>query len=1183
MVAGKLVRGSALLLVLCMLVAPFGFSPTAAPPVAAEQPALADAVTLPPVRESEPNDEINSSALPPDQSDRIGPPPNNSPSSWRQRVTGAITSTRDLDWFRFQLAEPASTVVITLTDLPEDYDLVLVSSEETTNEGDAGLENILDIGGRARNTGGRARNTGGRARNTGGRARNTGGALTVIGGRARNTGGDIAAYSSQAFTETEVIDTILWLPGTYYLVVAGHNGVFSRQPYTLQVEIDGSELATAPEPGSFALDPRLVPPDPTKRTLFVLDTVRMESVYPDAIEDITSIYSRTFALAQRPGVNGAVFDLAGISNRTVLDQAYDTWDAEPSNPFYANYIAETIDNLITAATINNTRSTSIGQEPIDPPYPNIEYIVLVGGDSVLPFYRVPDFATVANESEYLSYLNDFIEPQTGVIDPESALGGALRYRTILTDDIYGDDEPYQLPYHPLYVPDRAVGRLVESPAEILAYLEQYVPENSLIGGAPLTIDATEGRAVVTGYDFLIDQAEAVAITLGAMGFTPPTLLRTLINDDWNTSDLQDAWFDNGFDAFSATGTYTTQSAFQIQSINGHFDHWEAIPADETQTPFLSALSILEPQPLDGRSPLYFENRLCYSVGCHSGLNVEPRALAPDPADPFFYKADFPQAFMAQGGNWIGNTGYGYGDADLVGYSERLSLFFTRELGRNITAPDEEDSDDDGDVEEQIYVGQSIGTALVEAKQDYISNATYLDVHDIKSLMVMTLYGLPFIRVQVPEPLPLSADEVLPEPPPATIDVPESGIIERLITFRPQIDTDGVIERTGNNYPILLDLEIDDRFVAAQTGLAAAVQASEGRIIDAVQEGFPEMPEFSYDLSVSSSLSETSNLIVRDVVFVEGTYDVQDYTPQVSQIITQDIEFLREEVTFAPATSGSTAWYPEHFYDFTRTVVQTGTERINLSQLVVTPAQYKPTSEDAGRLRIYSDMTFKVIYVDPNATQAEQTLGDDTAPIIDIVRAISDAPSVPPTHQVAVKARDDTSATTDLLVEGVYLENGTIWKPLSFSPGSTSDLWIAEVPTELDATSYIINVSDEAGNTASFNGKGRLNVPAVAAIDDATIKGPEEVTVGSTGVYTVSLTTAGQGVVEPVRYTWEPEPDAGQGTDVVTYTFDISGTQQIGVEVENRAGSLRSTRSISVTVETEPEPTERRLYLPRVTR
>jgi hypothetical protein len=301
---------------------------------------------------------------------------------------------------------------------------------------------------------------------------------------------------------------------------------------------------------------------------------------------------------------------------------------------------------------------------------------------------------------------------------------------------------------------------------------------------------------------------------------------------------------------------------------------------------------------------------------------------------------------------------------------------------------------------------------------------------------------------------------------------------------------------------------------------------------------------------------------------------------VSQIITQDIDFLREETTFGPSPDGESAWYPDQFYDVTRTAVQTGTEITNRSQLVITPAQYKPTSEGAGRLRIYSEVTFKVIYIDPNAAQAEQTLSDDTPPIIDTVRAISNAPIGSPAHRVAVLARDDTSATADLRVEGVYLQDGTIWQPLSFSLSSTPDLWIAEVPTELGATNYIITVSDEAGNAASYTGKGRLAVPTIAIITEATIAGPENVIVGSTGVFTVSLSSATPGDIEPVQYTWQPEPDEGQGTEVVTYTFDTLGTQQISVEAENRAGSLTRTRSVTVTTESEPAD---RLYLPLIIR
>ena len=82
---------------------------------------------------------------------------------------------------------------------------------------------------------------------------------------------------------------------------------------------------------------------------------------------------------------------------------------------------------------------------------------------------------------------------------------------------------------------------------------------------------------------------------------------------------------------------------------------------------------------------YFRNgnsaSLLYSVGCHSGLNVLTDAI--NGGAPALYSADFPQAVLKQGGNWIGNTGYGYGDSDLIGYSERLALLFTKQLGRDV--------------------------------------------------------------------------------------------------------------------------------------------------------------------------------------------------------------------------------------------------------------------------------------------------------------------------------------------------------------------------------------------------------------------------------------------------------------------------------------------------------------------
>jgi hypothetical protein len=92
----------------------------------------------------------------------------------------------------------------------------------------------------------------------------------------------------------------------------------------------------------------------------------------------------------------------------------------------------------------------------------------------------------------------------------------------------------------------------------------------------------------------------------------------------------------------------------------------------TQTSFLR-----DSNPDYGDSPT-----LTYSIGCHSGLSVVDNDITPGAAASK-YSADFPSAFVKQNGNWIGNTGFGYGDSDLVGYSEQLALLFTKAIGRKV--------------------------------------------------------------------------------------------------------------------------------------------------------------------------------------------------------------------------------------------------------------------------------------------------------------------------------------------------------------------------------------------------------------------------------------------------------------------------------------------------------------------
>jgi hypothetical protein len=66
------------------------------------------------------------------------------------------------------------------------------------------------------------------------------------------------------------------------------------------------------------------------------------------------------------------------------------------------------------------------------------------------------------------------------------------------------------------------------------------------------------------------------------------------------------------------------------------------------------------------------------MGCHGGLSVSDIELGVS-AD----SADWSQAFSGAA-QWIANTGFGYGDTELVSYSERLMALFAKELAVGAT-------------------------------------------------------------------------------------------------------------------------------------------------------------------------------------------------------------------------------------------------------------------------------------------------------------------------------------------------------------------------------------------------------------------------------------------------------------------------------------------------------------------
>ena len=127
---------------------------------------------------------------------------------------------------------------------------------------------------------------------------------------------------------------------------------------------------------------------------------------------------------------------------------------------------------------------------------SIKYVVIVGTDEILPFFRVPDELYLANEWEYAERAH--LE--------RGALHAALEQGYVLTDDFYVSMNPRPWKGRELYLPDYAIGRLVESPDEVIGMLAKYgLPPD----GHMLEVDS----ALVTGVKFMNDTAEDIVQAL----------------------------------------------------------------------------------------------------------------------------------------------------------------------------------------------------------------------------------------------------------------------------------------------------------------------------------------------------------------------------------------------------------------------------------------------------------------------------------------------------------------------------------------------------------------------------------------------------------------------------------------------------------------------------------------------
>lgn len=476
--------------------------------------------------------------------------------------------------------------------------------------------------------------------------------------------------------------------GEFYIRVRGQNGVFSNKyPYQLTVTINGNlssnvtEFDTTPTTTAATVASRITGA-PT--SLIVWDRSRIAGT--TAEKDALAASLASFGSL----VNGVLVDVNTDAQIAKLNAQA---DANPYSPITKNLVGDAIRSLIQLY-----RQAA----------PSIADVTLVGGDDVIPFFRSDDQALLANEANYFPPVLDGTHSQS-----------ALRYSQVLSQDRYGSTQQVVLATGPYDLPGIPVGRVVETAAEVKAYVDKYA---TLFNGTSASgIVPTPKSAFVSGYDFLADSADAVkgefTAGLGA-GATIDSLISPITQApalSWTADQWRAAFF---------------ASRHDLAYLAGHFSTSRALAADYTTR--IQAQEIAS-------SSLNLAYALILSAGCHSGYNTVDKD-----ATILTGKPDWAQAFSRKQAIWISGTGYQYGDTDFVEYTERLIVEVTRAL-RTGTGP------------------VSVGRALVDAKRRYLADTpTMRGIHE-KTLLELSLYGLPMVKFDLPGTrltAPVATSEVL---------------------------------------------------------------------------------------------------------------------------------------------------------------------------------------------------------------------------------------------------------------------------------------------------------------------------------------------------------------------------------------------------------------------------------------
>jgi hypothetical protein len=700
---------------------------------------------------------------------------------------------------------------------------------------------------------------------------------------------------------------------------------------------------------------------------------------------------------------------------------------------------------------------------------SVEYIVLGGGANVIPFFQTQDVAGLANENEH-------IPP----VAPNSASEAGLKSGLVKGQDFYGSSSTLNIGSRSLSIPDLAVGRLVDGAVDVSAAVNAYVATNGVV---------VPRSSLITGYDFVGDAAESVKTEVNA---GTASTADTLIQAPGQAPTAASAW------TAAQLRTKLLAGNHDVVMMSGHFSAGNLLAAD-----YKTTMSAAEIQA----STTDLRNMIVLALGCHGGFSIPSSDLlagaSPDP--------DWAKAFLRKGAaGYVAATGYAYGDTELVEYGERLFVDLAKQM-RTGTGP------------------VALGQALVEAKRTYLASTAQVGGIDEKTIVEMSLYGLPMMKVNMPGARltsPLTPALVTSASPVTAGPGAGFGLSSTVAALNPVVTDTNVT---------LVNL--------AGPGSVTTTYGS-GRDGTVANPFEPILPKQIDDVTVAGK-------VLRGVGMRGGTYtDADGVTPLTAAPTT---ETSRPHLSFnTEVFYPNQTWMP-NYYD----AVDGGRTR-----LVTVPRQFRSTSPGAtdGTMRTYGQLDLAFYYLPetwtaPTSSAAVKAAAVSPAVNVTGVSASSDGTRV----TFNVDAQTDGSAG----VQSVWvLYTGTPgspfhgrWAPVDLTAGSgDSKLWTGSLAlngTDPSTVRFMVQAVNGAGLTTLATNLGAYYTAAPA--------GPPP----TKSTTTITLVSPPSTVTyqTPVSFTAELK----SGTTLLanrTIIFDIGGQQAVGTTGADGRATVSITPVVS---------------------